>query len=54
MYGIEDEAYLSLPCSLGEFGVINALIQKLNDEELTKLRHSAKVMGDAIKELHLN
>jgi len=53
MYDIEDEAFLSLPCTLGESGAINAVKQKLNDEELGKLRNSAKIMGDAIKELNI-
>lgn len=51
LYGIEQEAYLSVPCVLGENGVSQIVKQRLTDEETAKLRNSAKIMAEAIKQL---
>lgn len=44
-HGIEDEAFLSLPCVLGTCGVYDIVRQPLTDNELQQLRKSAKVMA---------
>lgn len=46
MYDIDTESYLSLPCVLGENGLIAIVKQQLTDDEQSKLRSSAKVMAD--------
>lgn len=51
LYGIEDDVYLSLPCVLGENGISQVVKQHLTDDEISKLRQSAKIMHEAIVEL---
>lgn len=45
---------MSLPCILGESGVLSLIRQQLNDEERNKIQKSADKMFEVQKMLHLN
>uniref|UniRef100_A0A0N5ASE6 L-lactate dehydrogenase n=1 Tax=Syphacia muris TaxID=451379 RepID=A0A0N5ASE6_9BILA len=53
LHGITEDVYLSLPCVLGENGVTHVVKQHLNNEEVQKLRASAKVLLDAQKSIEI-
>lgn len=50
--GIKD-VYLSLPAVINKLGIKQVLNIKLNNQEKTSLRHSAKVLKEAIHQLNL-
>nr|CAI5827728.1 unnamed protein product [Callosobruchus analis] len=49
LHGIEDEVYLSLPCTLGQKGVLAVLKQVLTPEEREALQRSAFSTAELIK-----
>ncbi|XP_076286527.1 L-lactate dehydrogenase isoform X2 [Lasioglossum baleicum] len=50
-HGVDEEVFLSLPCTLGEGGVTFIVQQKLTDNELGLLSKSAKTMHEVQKDL---
>lgn len=50
-HGIEEEVFLSLPCTLGEDGVTYIVQQKLTDEELVLLHKSSAAMHQVQQDL---
>ncbi|MEW9095164.1 MAG: L-lactate dehydrogenase [Clostridiaceae bacterium] len=50
-FGIND-IYMGVPCVVGEGGVKRVLEVKLNKEELDKLKKSAEVLGEGLKEIN--
>ncbi|MBU5485569.1 L-lactate dehydrogenase [Clostridium sp. MSJ-11] len=50
-FGIND-IYMGVPCVVGEGGVKRVLEVKLNKEELDKLKKSAEVLGESLKEIN--
>ncbi|XP_072931284.1 L-lactate dehydrogenase isoform X2 [Epargyreus clarus] len=44
-HGIEEEVFLSLPCVLGRCGVADVVRQPLTEDELRRLRDSARLMA---------
>jgi L-lactate dehydrogenase len=53
-HGIKGEVFLSLPCVLGQNGIVKVLDQSLSQEEESKLQKSAKEMFDLQSTLQLN
>lgn len=50
-HGIEEDVYLSLPAVLGENGVSDVINQSLEEEELERLRKSARIMQEVQQNL---
>ncbi|XP_076623753.1 L-lactate dehydrogenase isoform X1 [Colletes latitarsis] len=50
-HGINEEVFLSLPCTLGDGGVTCIVQQKLTEDELALLTKSAKTMHEVQKDL---
>jgi len=50
LYGITEEVFLSLPCVLGEQGIVQVIEQPLSEEEKSKLQTSASEMGKLLSQ----
>ena len=51
-YGIDDVC-LSIPFVLGSKGICGTVLPTLTDDEVAKLKHSADVLKDVIKQVKL-
>jgi L-lactate dehydrogenase len=49
LHGIEEDIFLSMPCSIGAFGVQRIVEIPLTDLEVEGLRKSAKIVWDVQK-----
>ena len=52
-HGIEEEVFLSLPVVVGENGVNAVFNQKLDDDEVEKIKRSATAMHEIISNISL-
>jgi len=48
-YGITENVFFSLPCVVGHGGIMNVLSQSLTEQEVAKLRNSAKTLDEVQK-----
>lgn len=53
LHGIDDDVYLSLPCVLGENGIVKTIKQELNEEETKQLKISAKILAEHASQLKI-
>ncbi|KAK9882451.1 hypothetical protein WA026_021481 [Henosepilachna vigintioctopunctata] len=53
IHGIEEEVFLSLPAILGTNGLTRIVKQKLENEEIDKLKNSAQVISEVQKDIVL-
>ena len=51
LYGIENDVYLSVPCSVGAHGVRRIMEIPLNENELKGIQHSANTLWNIQKDL---
>jgi len=52
-HGIEQEVFLSLPVVVGENGINAVFNQKLADDEVEKIKKSAKTLHEIISNISL-
>ena len=46
LYGITDDAFLSLPCVIGATGIVSVVNIALDDSEITSLQKSAQLLRE--------
>ncbi len=52
-YDIENDIYIGLPAVLNKDGVHHVVSLKLSEDELTKLKHSSKVLKDILNQMDI-
>ena len=50
-YNISEDVFLSLPCVVGNSGIVNVVAQNLSSEEIKKLKESAIKLDQVQKEI---